>query len=253
MKNAPLTSAINRTFLLLIALLCFQSGLHAQPSRHTLLLPFYYQSQQPIELDKIAEKYGVSTHQLKSWNRLTGDGMLPANTRIIACFIVEKRKKSGPVTTSERAIKTDFGTFDRIYHQVVSQEYLLDIAEAYDANIHQIQEWNGGQMRNVNVIVPGQQVLVGFEFMDERPVTQLVAVTPEAGTAETEETPKQIETIRQSFIPIWVFIVMAVLLLGIVGLVVFIFMNKKKEKEQAAEDDDDEEEYDEDEEEDDED
>lgn len=218
--------------------------LYAQaPSRHIQLLPIYFQPQSDMPLEKVAEKYGVSTHQLKSWNRLTGDGMIPAQTRLVAAFIVEKRKRSKPVFTSDRTVVTDFGTFDRIYHQVESQEYLLDIAEAYDANIHQLQEWNGFQLRDVNVIIPGQQVLVGFEFMADRPATQLKPIVPEK--AEGENQAKPAEPIKEAYIPFWVWIVMGVLGVGIIGLITFIILNKKEKKEEEQ-DEEDEEYYDED-------
>ena len=114
-------------------------------------------------LSKIANKYGVTVAQLKSWNNLSSDLILisqklkvNATTSVASTNTVSTSTTSTTNTTKNTAASTTTTTT----YTVVKGDYLSKIANKYGVTVAQLKSWNNlssdliliGQRLKVNAI-----------------------------------------------------------------------------------------------------
>lgn len=119
--------------------------------------------QEGENLTLIAEKHGITVEDLKDWNDLENDVIVPGQK----LTLVEPKKEKK--TTKETKIKSKSKT-----HTVKEGENLTLIAEKYGVTLKQLRDWN--DIEN-DVIVPGQVLTVS-------------ASSKEVKKNEKKETPK---------------------------------------------------------------
>lgn len=95
----------------------------------------YYTVKAGDNLGSIAQKYGVSLTQLKSWNSLSGN-----NIRVGQKLMVYSVKK--PVETTSTTVERNKISGRGIRHTVVSGDTLWGIAQKYNTSVQSIKEAN---------------------------------------------------------------------------------------------------------------
>lgn len=102
-------------------------------------------------LSRIAQSFGVSVAQLRSWNGLRGDLIRPGDKLVTGAVAkLSTAQKATSVVSQRRSVA---GTT----HTVRRGETLWQIANRFDVDISRIKAWNG--LRGA-VIHPGQELLV---------------------------------------------------------------------------------------------
>lgn len=102
-----------------------QSRLHAVREGETLF--------------NIAQQYGVTVEQLRSWNYLSGNELSVGQMLVV------------------RPLDSELAAADTVRHQVQSQETLFSISKLYNVSIAEIQSWNN--LEN-NILEVGQELVL---------------------------------------------------------------------------------------------
>ncbi len=112
-------------------------------------------------LSKIANKYGVTVAQLKSWNNLSSDLILIGQRlKVNATTSVASTNTVSTSTTSTTNTTTNTAASTTTTYTVVKGDYLSKIANKYGVTVAQLKSWNNlssdliliGQRLKVNAI-----------------------------------------------------------------------------------------------------
>lgn len=101
-------------------------------------------------LGQLAERFGVSISQIRSWNNIKGNGLIAGNT--IKVYNVETNN-----TTSLGDNVTSKPTSNVVYYKVKSGDTIGQIAEKYKVSASRIRQWNNLKS---NKILVGQSLKI---------------------------------------------------------------------------------------------
>lgn len=141
----------------------------------------YYKVKKGDNLSKIAKRNGVTTAQLKSWNRLKSN-KVPAGKKII----VKKRNVMAPPASSASATAMASSTETtqksvNVYYRVRQGDNLSKIAQKNGVTIDQIQSWNG---------LKSTKISVGKNLIVKKKTTQ-VKTEPKPTIQQQNQAPEQ--------------------------------------------------------------
>ncbi len=131
----------------------------------------YYRVKKGDNLSKIAQRNGVTTAQLKSWNRLKSN-KIPVGKRLI----VKRRHVMAPPTSSSSATMASASPQNtqesvNVYYRVRHGDNLTQIAKKNGVTVSQIQSWNGLKSTKIqtgkNLVVNKKKVAVKNEPKQE--------------------------------------------------------------------------------------
>jgi membrane-bound lytic murein transglycosylase D len=115
----------------------------------------------------IAEKYGVSSSDIKSWNNLNGSKIIAGKTLVIYQDNEQRiaatntkdtgTETAGGVAGSAEITKTCEKPGDPVFYVVKSGDTLGDIAEDYNTDSRKIRKWND---ISGSTIKPGQKLTI---------------------------------------------------------------------------------------------
>lgn len=106
----------------------------------------YHKVKSGENLGLIAKKYGVTTNQIKNWNKLNSNLINPGQKLRIRAV---ENQTSNPKTSTDGKI---------IFHTVQSGDTLWDIAKEYNTTIDNIRQLN--QLGSSSKLKPGQKIKV---------------------------------------------------------------------------------------------
>ena len=105
-------------------------------------------------LGKLAQQHGVSVRQLKVWNRLHSNKIVPGQELFI--HTEEAAAKQGDLHIVRPNTMHQSGNGQSFVYVVKKGDTLWDIARTYDVSIEQIKSWNK---------LPGKKIRVGQELV----------------------------------------------------------------------------------------
>jgi len=121
------------------------------------------------KMSQVANIFGVTLAEIKTWNKLKGYAIYPGqNLKIYVTSELE------PLQANQKPAKTDKNTNDKPltkkekevfassedteYHKVIAGESLMKLSKEYNVTIDQIKEWN--KLDKKGTILPGQKLIV---------------------------------------------------------------------------------------------
>ena len=119
------------------------SSSSSAPSSSPSSKPTYHTVRNGENLGLIAQKYGCSITQLKSWNNLSKSTIYPG----------QKLKISGSSGSSSPSASSKY-----LYYTIKTGDNLWDLAKKYDCTVEEIKKLNN--LRNANRLRPGQKIKI---------------------------------------------------------------------------------------------
>lgn len=101
-------------------------------------------------LGLIAKRNGVSVQQLKTWNNLKNNTIVPGQKLVVSDNQQTAHEKTNNNSTTEY-----------VYHIVKSGDTLWDIAQKYEVSVNDIKKWN--HISNANRLKLGQKLKVAIK------------------------------------------------------------------------------------------
>lgn len=151
----------------------------------------YHKIRRGDTLSKIASRYGVTTQEIKRWNRLRGNTLIAGRSlKIYRNGVVPKPKKEEAIkkecvvasldsvknSNNTEAVKssvkavTQQKTIETVYHKIRSGETLSTIANRYGVSTSNLKKWNG---LNSSRIRAGQKLKIQKTVYTKIPVNEL--------------------------------------------------------------------------------
>lgn len=150
----------------------------------------YHKIRRGDTLSKIAYRYGVTTQEIKRWNRLRGNTLIAGrNLKIYRNRVVSTPKKEEAVkkefvvassdsikSNNNEALKSSVETItqqkkiETVYHKIRSGETLSVIANRYGVSTSNLKKWNG---LNSSRIRAGQKLKIQKTVYMKIPVNEL--------------------------------------------------------------------------------
>ena len=112
-------------------------------------LPQYHLVQSGDMLGRIAQKYGTTVEQLKTWNGLSQDIIQPGQQ-----LIVNMDNPSTAVTLNKPVVNTEkpvANTDKKVVYVVKKGDTLSNIAQKYNVSVSNIKKWNNLKNDNIGI------------------------------------------------------------------------------------------------------
>ncbi len=151
----------------------------------------YHKIRRGDTLSKIASRYGVTTQEIKRWNRLRGNTLIAGRSlKIYRNGVVPKPKKEEAIkkecvvasldsvknSNNTEAVKssvkavTQQKTIETVYHKIRSGETLSTIANRYGVSTSNLKKWNGLSSSRIRA---GQKLKIQKTVYTKIPVNEL--------------------------------------------------------------------------------